>query len=140
MYASRDDLEKTFGPELIARLAIREDDPEGTETVARALAYADGLVDASLSVRFVLPFAEVPPILKDVALDLALVRLATGVDATTLTDDLKARDKTARGLLERIAKGEMNLGLPARDASDRPQPIASSTGGKLFTRDRLRGL
>lgn len=137
-YATRDDLIAAFGQDSVDRLSIRSEDLDGSETVARALSYAEGVISGRLSVRFTLPLAVVPVVLRDIACDLAMARMAS--DAVSLTDDLKHREKTARADLDRIADGKMNLGLPSADAGERPQPIAASTGGKLFTRDGLRGL
>ena len=141
-YATRDDLNAAFGQDQVDRLAARPENEDGSEAVARALSYAEGVISGRLAVRFILPLSETPPLVRDIAVDLAIARLAS--DATSLTDDIRLREKTARSDLDRIADGKMNLGLPSGDAGsetgDRPQPIVSSTGGKLFTRDRLRGL
>lgn len=134
-YATRDDLNAAFGPDLVERLAARLDVHDAT-TVARALSHAAGVIDGRLSVRFTLPLPAVPAVLRDIACDLAIARLAS--DATNLTDDLKRREDQALANLKAIAKGEMNLGLPSADTGERPQPIAASSGGKLFTRDSLR--
>ena len=135
-YATRDDLNAAFGPDQVERLAARQDVQDDAATVARALAYAAGVIDARLSVRFTLPLPSVPDVLRDIACDLTVARLAS--DAVSLTDDLKRREDQALASLKAIAKGEMNLGLPTADTGERPRPIVASTGGKLFTRDRLR--
>lgn len=135
-YATRDDLIAAFGQDAVDRLAIRPEDEDGSQAIARALLYADGVIDARIGVRFTLPLPAVPDVLRGIASDLAMARLAS--DATGLTDDLKHREKLARTDLDRIAEGKMNLGLPSASAGERPQPIAASTGGKLFTRDSLR--
>lgn len=137
-YATRDDLIAAFGQDVVERLSIRPQDETGEQTVARALSYADALIDGRIGVRFTLPLPIVPDILRDIACDLVMARMAS--DATALTDDLKHREKAATTTLDRIADGKMNLGLPSAGEGDRPQPIAASAGGKLFTRDRMRGL
>lgn len=139
MYATRDDLNEAFSADMVDRLAIRPGDEDGSQAVARALAYAGGLTDAALSVRFSLPLPAVPAVLVAINCDLAMARLASA-DAASLTDDLKHREKQARADLAAIGDGRMNLGLPSAHQGERPQPVVASTGGKLFTRDRLRGL
>lgn len=139
MYATRDDLNQAYSADLVDRLAIRLGDEDGSEAVTRALAHADSVIDACLSTRFTLPLPSVPAILVGIAADLTVARLA-GADAANLTDDIKHREKTARTDLDKIADGRMNLGLPTADQGDRPSPIVASSGGKLMTRDRLRGL
>ena len=137
MYATRDDLNAAFGPDMVERLAARHGVDDDATTVARALSHASAVIDGRLSVRFTLPLPVVPDVLRDIACDLTIARLAS--DATSLTDDLKRREDQAMASLKAIAKGEMNLGLPVAHQGERPQPIVSSTGGKLFSRDRLRG-
>ena len=137
MYATRDDLNAAFGPDMVERLAARHGVEDDATTVARALSHASAVIDGRLSVRFTLPLPVVPAVLRDIACDLTIARLAS--DAVGLTDDLKRREDQAMASLKAIAKGEMNLGLPVAHQGERPQPIVTSTGGKLFTRDRLRG-
>lgn len=138
MYATRDDLNAAFGPDMVERLAARHEVEDDATTVARALSHASAKIDARLSVRFALPLPVVPDILRDIACDLAIARLAA--DAVGLTDDLKRREDKAEADLRAIAEGKMNLGLPVAHQGERPQPIVSASGGKLFTRDSLRGL
>lgn len=138
MYAARADLVEAFGSDNVDRLSIRPGDEDGSEAVTRALTYAAGLIDAALSVRFSLPLPVVPDLLRDIACDLAMARLASSDGSAMLTDDLKDRQTQARKDLRAISEGQMNLGLPSAQEGARPQPIVASTGGKLFTRDRLR--
>lgn len=95
------------------------------------------MIDGRLSVRFTLPLPVVPDLLRDIACDLALARLAS--DATNLTDDLKRREDQALSNLKAIASGDMNLGLPSVHQGERPKPMVASSGGKIFTRPQLRG-
>ncbi|MFC5372886.1 phage protein Gp36 family protein [Brevundimonas faecalis] len=138
-YASRDDLNAAHGPDQVARLAARPGIEDDTQTVARALSDVASVIDARLSVRFTLPLPVVPEILRTIAVDLVIARLAAGDGGLLLTDDLKHRETQARADLKAIADGTMNLGLPAANQGERPKPIVTSTGGKLFTRPRLRG-
>lgn len=137
-YATRDDLDAAFGPDMVTRLAARPDVEDDGPVVARALAHAAGVMDGWLSSRFALPLPTIPPLLRDIACDLAIARLAA--DAVGLTDDLKRREDQAQASLKAVADGRMNLGLPSAHQGERPKPIVSSTGGKLFTRRRLRGV
>lgn len=137
MYASRDDLNAAYGPDQVARLAARPEVEDDAQTVARALSHAAGVIDGRLSVRFALPLPMVPDLIRDIACDLAIARLAA--DAVGLTDDLKRREDQALANLKAVAEGKMNLGLPVAHQGERPSPVVSSTGGKLFARDRLRG-
>ncbi len=140
-YATRDDLVTAYGQDMVDRLSIRMEDPDGSQTVARALNYSDGLIDAQLSVKFVLPLPVVPQLLVDVAVDLAIGRMADSPDIAT--DEIRRREERARADLKAMADGRMNLGLPAKGPSDSPQPVLARIqggGDRLFTREDLRGL
>lgn len=141
IYASRDDLVKAYGANAVTRVSVRDEDPDGSQTVAAALAYASSLIDAQLSVRFALPLAIVPALLITLCAELAVPYMANTADQ--MTEQFQKRADQARADLEAIAKGRMNLGLPALNADDSPRPVlAQVTPGrsKLFTRDDLRGL
>ena len=139
-YATLDDLVLGWGSDVAARLSIRPEDPDGSQTVGRALDDASARIDAQLSVRFTLPIETVSPILVKICVDLAVADMAIGADL--MTEIIGARETRARADLKLIAEGKMNLGLatlsPAE--SDRPKPIFGPGGSKLFTRSKLRGL
>lgn len=145
-YATRDDMVQAYGEQLVTRLSKRPEDPTGAGVVAGALAHADSLIDAELSVRFALPLAEVPVVLRQLAVDLAVTRLPTSAD--TMTDELRRRGEVARKDLRAIAEGRMNLGLPARGPTDTGRPVLGPVTGmvggpsaaKMFTRGSLRDL
>ena len=141
-YATRDDLVQAYGGLAVTRLSTgRAEDPDGTSTVAGALTYADGVIDAQLSARFALPLPVVPVVLRDVAVDLALTRMAASADA--MTDEYRRREERARADLRAIAEGRMNLGLSARGPEDTGRPVLARVGppgvDRLFTRGGLRG-
>ena len=145
-YATREDMVQAYGEQLVMRLSKRPEDTTGAGAVAGALAYAASVIDAELSVRFALPLAEVPAVLRQVAVDLAVTRLPTSAD--TMTDELRRRSEVARKDLRAIAEGRMNLGLPARSPTDTGRPVlgpvaglvGEASAGKLFTRGGLRDL
>jgi phage gp36-like protein len=139
-YATLDDLVLSWDSDVVSRLSIRPEDPDGSQTVGRALDNASALIDAQLSVRFTLPVPTVSPILVKICVDLAVAEMAIGADL--MTDIIDKRESRARADLKLIAEGKMNLGLPTASTSesDRPKPIFGPGGAKLFTRDRLRGL
>lgn len=139
-YATGDDLVEAWGADTVTRLSTRGGQ-DAAEVVARALDYAGAMIDAQIGVRFALPLDATPVVLRDVAVDLAIGRLAVSADlATELMTD---REKRARTTLREIAEGRMSLGLPARTPGESPRPVLARVlpgGDKLFTRDDLRGL
>jgi phage gp36-like protein len=146
MYATRADVEASWGAGEVERWSVREGDPLGAISVASAIAHVAGRIDAALSVRFKLPLAETPEVLKAVAVDLVAARLAGG-DGSQMTDVLREREKQARTDLRDIAKGELNLGLPAKDiahsgavlAGSGPRPVLVGPSTRPMSREALRG-
>ena len=117
MYASMKDMIDRIGQQPLESLAW--DDKNGEldhAKVERALTDAADEINARLCKRYQLPLTSIPTLLTRVAVNLAAYHLA---DATTLTDDLTKRYDIGIKLLQSIAKGEADLGLPdAEKASE----------------------
>lgn len=105
-----------------------------------ALTYADALIDGRLAVRFgtaAVPVpAPVPPALIDLAVDLALHKLLTGL---AYTDERQKRHDAALARLDRIASGReelIGLAPPATGAAVGQVRVAGP--GRVFSRSSLR--
>lgn len=119
MYATLEDMRGLYGEGELISLSDRA----GTGTVdgalvADALTRAGSEADSYLSRRYVLPLAEVPPVLKTVVCDIARHLLTGG--PTTETDPIETRYKRAVAWLGDIAAGKADLPLPA--------PVGGSVG------------
>lgn len=128
MYATAADIDATYGTELLDLIA----DTSGTgardaAAIDRALNDATATVDGYVSARHSLPLAIVPPLLRALAMDLAIHRLA--LRPGHMTDEIEARAKEARKTLEAIGAGRSGLGLPstepAAQSSNAPVLVAS---------------
>ena len=76
MYATLDQLTERFGERMLVQLTDRASPPAGTvdaDVVARALADTAAVIDGYLAGRYVLPLAQTPPLLADLALAIAWV-------------------------------------------------------------------
>lgn len=109
--------------------------------ITQALATADDEINSFLARRYVLPLLSVPGLLRNIAMTLAFYWLADrDQQATNL---LEERYKMALQQLREIADGKRELGLPTPE-----KPTEGSvgkvelvqTGGRLFSRDGLKGL
>lgn len=139
-YASRVDLEKLYGSEIVRILSdIRdsEDPPEEAaaqamvaEKVEEALSAADAEINAYISVKYGLPLAYVPPVLKQFARNIAIYHLALH----DRTEEMRVRYEDAIKFLQAIATGKAALppdpGAPPVDADgdgiDDPPPKLKS--------------
>lgn len=131
-YGSLDLLVDRYGQGLILTLADRADPPAGmidAAIVARALSGADATINASLAVRYQLPLSDVPELIVDVALAIAIYKLHR------FTPEAKIKDEYDQALkdLADIAKGTKQLDV----AGIAP---ASAGGGEVIATDRPRML
>lgn len=145
MYASREDIERVYGPdELRAALNLAADavlDAPAVARVGEALASAASQIDAYVAVRYGLPLPAVPDVLRGFAVDLALYRLALANGRPR--DELRQRYDDAVAFLRALAKGEAQL--PGIDAGGGPADTSVAdgssdgvgfiSGGRRFGRD-----
>ena len=143
MYATQDDITALYGPDA---LFVADRDGDGVAeaaSVTRALEEASAEIDSFLAPRFDLPLAESQPVLRRLAVDIALYRLTKASDVAT--EELRKRYDDAMKTLERIQEGKQSLILPPGDIDgdgedDGAQPVVQSGPARLFSRERTRGL
>lgn len=128
-YATQQDIIDKYGE---AELVVSSDHnligEVDTAVVNRALVDAGDEIDTYLAGRYTLPLNPVPPVLKPLAVDIALYKMST---APAVTEEKRKRYDDALGLLKMIARGEISLGR---------QSSAVSTAGASFNADpRLFG-
>ena len=75
-YATQADIAEIYGEEILPLLAGAEERTIDAARVNRALSEVSLLIDSTLGGRYSLPIAPNPPILVQVALDLAVARLS----------------------------------------------------------------
>jgi phage gp36-like protein len=138
-YATLQDLITAIGEDEL--ISIADHDRDGTinaEAVERALAAASALIDSHLAVRWPTPLASVPDLIRDLAIDIAIYKLAG--PSRGLTDEQRQRYEDALKLLGRLADGKATLDLPPPQPTVSKTPVLMSGSKRLFSRDRLRGL
>jgi len=104
---------------------LRQTDLDGSGRIDRALVIkalsdAQAMVDANLAGKYQLPLASVPPLVEMLVCDLARLRLYPGGAPEGIADAAKSATRT----LERIASGQMQLGVAAAEA---PPPAATTS-------------
>lgn len=142
-YATTAALTGLTGEDVLSRLADRDGDLEADlPALQTALDRADAEIDAYLAVRYPLPLAEVPPILTQIACDIAIYRL--GVDGGRIMDEHRTRYEDAIAFLRRLASGGAALAFTpdpdAEEAPAGPRPVVTGGPGRLFSREKTRGL
>lgn len=108
--------------------------------ITEAIASADSEIDGYCSVKYSVPFATVPAIIKKVSADLAIYNLyARRVE--TMPEVRADSRKNSIALLKDISRGLVKLGELAATAPVQPQqsPVITSSP-RLFGRDKMKGL
>lgn len=129
-------------------LHVADRDGDGVidaDAVTRALDMATSEIDSFLGVRFDVPLTSVPEVIKQIAVDFAIYRLALSADV--LSDEHRRRYEDGLAHLKRFGEGKAYLDLPAEPLAegetplpDGPQPIVAGGPEKLFTREKTRDL
>lgn len=147
MYCTVDDLRAS---QQVIRLVEATDDVNpnqgGTvkvEIAEEMIALACGVIDGYIAGRVSLPLAQVPVIIRKIAVDLSLFNLYERVGKTAKDSPIDRRREGALALLRDIQQGKLSLGLPAVDGG----VSASAFGGTLirsgraeFTMDSMSSL
>lgn len=138
-YATQQDMIDRRGEDSLYVAADRDGD--GTldaAAITRALDDASAEIDTYLGAAYALPLSETPPVVVNLAVDIALYRLSDRPGA--LTNEVRRRYEDAIALLKRIADGGATLPLSAGDAPETAKTVESSGAERKFTRDSMKGI
>lgn len=138
-YATLDQLVTRHGERTLLQLADRATPPAGAideAIVAQALADTDAVIDGYISGRYALPLSDVPPLLADLALAIAIYKLHVFAPDPKIRDDYNDAVRT----LDKIASGTVRLPVAG------VEPTGSGSAGvaivdrdRDFTPENLRG-
>lgn len=139
-YATPEDIVTLYGSAALY-VADHDRDGEADDTaVLRALQSASDEIDSFIGVRYRLPLAHVPGILRNHCVDIAVYRLALSADV--LSEEHRRRYEDAIAHLKRLADGKATLVFPADpeapDEGTGPRPIVSEGPPRLFSRAQMR--
>ena len=136
-YAQISDLVLRFGQTQLIQLTDRSTPPADAvdDTVAQqALDDTTPMIDGYVGARYALPLPTTPPLLTDVACDLARYRLF--VDQ--VPDQVKARHDQAVETLRRISKGEIKIDAAGVEPAPRPDMVLTQSDDRRFDRRSMR--
>jgi phage gp36-like protein len=139
-YCTIDQLVTRYTESLLLQLTDRAQPSAGAideDVVARALTDTDATIDGYLAGRYVLPLAETPALLVDLAQAIAIYKLHPYTPEQKIGDDYKA----AMAELRQIASGTVRLPIAG------VEPAGSAASGVVaidrerdFTPENMRGL
>lgn len=133
-YATQQNLVDRFGAAEVQQISdIGNTGSIDSARVTRMLTDATNTIDGYLSSRYSLPLATVPPMLEQLACDIARYRLMTRP-----TEEARARFEDAVSWLGKVAEGKYDLGgVSAQQPQTSGGAIGVSTGGRVFDSNSL---
>jgi len=143
-YAGQADLEAYFGTEQLLIAADRDGNGSADSGVITAgITAAEEEIDSYLAVRYDLPLAATPGVLKRICCDLAMYHMSVGHHS--MTDDKETRYNNGVRWLEKVSKGLVTLGVEEEEVVVQDEAtVASATStdaeDRLMTRDTLKRL
>ena len=130
-YVTADAMLKKFGESELITLTDNErpyKDAINQEKLQAAIDAANTEIDCYIAGRYRLPLQTTPPFLTDLGCNIARYHACLGNVATN--SDIKTRYDNAVKILEKIAKGLIQLGgMPAGDS----EPVKTSSNNVMFT-------
>ena len=138
-YASLLLLTERYGDRMVIELTDRATPKAGAvdeDVVARALADADAVVDGYISGRYKLPLAETPPLLADLAAQVAIYKLHRFNPPAHIKEDYER----ALAELGKISKGIVRLPVEGVEPeSSGAAGVVTTDRERPFTEENLRG-
>jgi phage gp36-like protein len=129
MYSAKADLEAALTADKLSRLAQNaagDSDEIIKENIEEAITKADSEIDLYIGSHYTLPLPEVPDIIKQVSVELAICNLKKKKDL--IDNDYKERYAWAKQILKDIASGKVILDLgDDAESTDYPEDIILSS-------------
>lgn len=132
-------LTERYGERMVIELTDRSTPKTGAvdaDVVARALADADAVVDGYISGRYLLPLTETPPLLADLAAQVAIYKLHRFAPPSHIKEDYER----ALSELGKISKGTVRLPIAGVEIeSSGASGVVTTDRERPFTEENLRG-
>ena len=107
--------------------------------VEKAIKESSTLIDSYVRKRFPRPFQIVPEVLRMVCVDLTIYNLYERVTEMDISEGMKLRYNNAIKMLERIADGEMSIGIaPEEPIAETGFAVASNGREPMFSMESMR--
>jgi phage gp36-like protein len=138
-YATQGQLIARFGEDMLVQLTDRAEPPAeaiDAAVVADALADADAAIDGYLKGRYTLPLTETPPLVRNLALAIAIYLMHRNSASEKVRNDYNDALRTLRD----IAAGTVRLDVAGVEpASSGASGVRTNDRARPFTPDNLKG-
>lgn len=142
-YATYSDLTQVIPEETIIQLTDDElTDAARTDRVIRAIERACALIDSYIGRRYTIPLVTVPPLVRDIAVDLAIYYIYQRSLDDQVAESIRNRYTDSVAQLDRIASGKTLLDVTVIETESRQTIFATNKRpcDTLFTDDLLSRL
>lgn len=107
--------------------------------VEKAINESSDIIDAYIGKRFKLPLPGIPSVLRTICVDLSIYNLYERVTEMDISEGMKLRYNNAIKMLERIAEGEMSIGIaPEEPIAETGFAVASNGREPMFSMESMR--
>ena len=138
-YCTLDDIKRQIYEDELIRLTDELGIGEiASDKVDTAIETAGVEIDAYLGEQYTLPLASTLSIVTKLAVDLAIRNLYL-LNAGGVPDARESQAKNAVRMLEKIAKGDLTLGLGDPQAGSQGHVVHVTSSPRVFSRDKLKG-
>ena len=109
------------------------------DIVEKAIKESSDIIDAYIGKRFKLPLPGIPSVLRTICVDLSIYNLYERVTEMDISEGMKLRYNNAIKMLERIAEGEMSIGIaPEEPIAEMGFAVASNGREPMFSLESMR--
>lgn len=138
-YCTQAELIERYSERMLIEISDRADAPTGTIDTAlidRAIADADALIDGYLAVRYQLPLASVPRLVKDLSLRIAIYY----AHAHVAPDKIKEGHDNAIATLKQISAGHVRLDVAGVEpAASGASEVRTNNPERPLTNQTMKG-
>jgi len=136
-YCTQDDILKMISPEELAELTAEAGGTPDSQVVADAISRGEAEIEAYLGTVYAVPLSPVPPLLKALAVDLAIYHLYSR--RSVVPQVRKQKYEAAVTFLKEVAAGQAVVATASGQPAATNRETTELTGAeRLFRRDTLK--
>ncbi|MDP3181581.1 MAG: DUF1320 domain-containing protein [Desulfobaccales bacterium] len=136
-YCTQDDILKMISPEELAELTAEFGDTPDPQVVGEAISRGEAEIDAYLGTVYAVPLSPVPPLIKALAVDLAIFHLY--LRRSIAPPVRRQKYEAAVAFLKEVAAGQAVVaGAGGEPQSSNRETAELNSGQRIFHRDTLK--
>jgi len=137
-YCTQEDILKMIDEAVLIQLTDPAGEAIDEEKVLRAITDAAGTIDSYCQKGYTVPLDPVSDKVRQISVDIAIYNLYS-LKGDTAPDMCKDRHKEAIRWLEKVNKGDIDLGAATPAAINTSNTVVIVSNDRLFDRDKMSG-